>query len=170
MKSCLSRRGFTTIEVIVVVAILGILILSSYPAILNTMETRNLENSTRDILTTLQLARFRSIDTKINHRVRFYQQDGGWRFALEWEQAPDTWTTPPRTAVNSISSRFIVTVDLPASQSVEYSSIGFIEGYDSTRNSIILQSLKLKSKNQPDLRTLQVLGGGSIRNLKSPSG
>ena len=164
------KRGFTTIEVIVVVGILGILLVSSYPAILNTLETRSLENSAREILTALQTARFRTIDTKVNHRVRFFQQERGWRYVLEWEREAGTWTAAPGALIKLIPSKFVVTVNLPDDQCVEYSSVGIIEGYDSTRNSIALQSLKLKAKNQPDLRVLQVYAGGSIRNTKLASG
>lgn len=170
MKRPQPKRGFTAIEMIVVIGILGILLVASYPAILNTLETRSLENTTRDILTALQTARFRTIDTKVNHRVRFFQQEGSWRFAIEEESEPGVWTVARGTLTKAIPSNFVVTINLPDDQCIEYSSVGIVEDYDSTRNSVTLQSPKLRARNQPDLRILQVYGGGSVRNLKSSSG
>ncbi len=170
MKLNQLKRGFTAIEAILVIGILGIFLLASYPSILNTLETRNLENTTRKVLGALQTARFRAIDTKINHRVRFFQEEGLWWYVLEQEQPSHTWTTPPHFFRESIPSSLVVTINLPDNQCVEYSSIGIVDNFDSTQNTITLQSLKLKSKKQPDLRILQVYGGGSIRNIKETSG
>jgi prepilin-type N-terminal cleavage/methylation domain-containing protein len=167
-----AARGFTLIEVLVVVGIMGILLLGNYPSIMNTLGTRNLENCARDIQTTLQQARYRSIDAKINHRVRFAQIAGRWWIYLEHETANNVWFSVPGFVVKSIPSQFTVTVSLPGSapnQTVEFSSVGTIEGYDSTKNTVTLQSLALKNKQQRDLRILQVYGGGSIRYIRAAS-
>ncbi|MGA2532293.1 MAG: prepilin-type N-terminal cleavage/methylation domain-containing protein [Candidatus Aminicenantales bacterium] len=164
------ERGFTLIEVLVVVAIMGMLMVSMIPGIMNSLETRDLENSARDIQTTLQQARFRAVDNKISHRVRFAQVGGSWRVILEREAAAGVWEAVPGFLTKIISPRYVVTINLPASSSVEFSSLGILEGFDSTRNSVTLQSLKLKGKRQPDLRILTVFGGGSIRYDKASSG
>jgi len=164
------ERGFTVIEILVVISIIGILTLVSMPSIQDSLETRSLENSARDILTTLETARFRGVDTKLNHRVRFAQDAGGrWQVILEKEDPPGTWTSIKGFATKTISSRFVVSINLPADLAVEFSPVGLIEAYDSTKNSIGLQSLSLKSKSQPDLRTVTVYGGGSVRYTKSSS-
>ena len=49
-------NGFTLIEILVVLAILGVLMLASYPSILNSLETRTLENTARDIRASLHRA------------------------------------------------------------------------------------------------------------------
>ncbi len=59
-------RGFTLLEVLVVIGIMGILMIGAIPSVMNSLETRNLDNSARDIQTTLQQARYKSVDTKIN--------------------------------------------------------------------------------------------------------
>ncbi|RPJ02612.1 MAG: prepilin-type N-terminal cleavage/methylation domain-containing protein, partial [Candidatus Aminicenantes bacterium] len=73
-----TQRGFTLIEIIIVIGIMGILMAVSYPSIMNTLASRNLDNSTRQVQTYLQQTKLRAVDTKIVHRVRFYQADGGY--------------------------------------------------------------------------------------------
>ena len=146
--------------------------LVSYPSIMNTMKTRNLDNSAREIQTTLQQARYKSIDTKINHRVRFAENAGRWWIYLERETANNVWSAFPGFVAKSIPAQYTVTINLPGTapnQTVEFSSVGIVEGYDSIKNTVTLQSLDLKGKRQPDLRILQIYGGGSIRYVRATS-
>ena len=79
------ERGFTLIESLLVVAIIGVLVLVSYPSIKNSMETRGLENEAREILTTLQQAKFQAVKLKLNHRVNFDNSLGYWVYFIERE-------------------------------------------------------------------------------------
>ena len=163
-------RGFTLIEILIAVAIISILSLASYPYIMNTLETRSLENGAREILTVLQTARYRAIDTKDNHRVRFYQDEGtDWRMIIERETSAGNWEPSRGFAPRTISPKFSFSVDLPDGESVEFSSMGVVEGFDSTKNSLELQSDKLKGQNQPDLRIVRFYGGGSVHYIKTTS-
>ena len=81
----LRQQGFTFIEVLVVVGILGMILAALYPSILNTLETRGIENSARDILTTMQRAKFQAVKTKLNHRVGFVDNAGIWLYFIERE-------------------------------------------------------------------------------------
>jgi prepilin-type N-terminal cleavage/methylation domain-containing protein len=168
-----AARGFTLIEMLVVLGIIGIFLVASLPSILNSLETRNLENSAREIQTTLQQARFRAVDTRLNHRVRFVQVDGFWRVSLERLNAASVWENVPGFLTKTVSPSFVVTIllptGLPSGWVVEYSPVGVVQGYDPTHNSVTLQSLKLKGKRQPDLRILQIYGGGSVRLIKTSS-
>jgi len=164
-----AEHGFTLIEVLVVVAIMGMSMILMFPSIMNSLETRDLENSTRDIQTTLQQARYRAVNEKIDHRIRFSQDHGLWQIRLESLDAAGTWTAVPGFFVKTISRRFVVTLNLPASQTVVFSPVGIVEGYDSTHNSLTLQSVRLKAKRQPDLRVLTVFGGGTIRYVRAAS-
>ena len=47
--------------------------------------------------------------------------------------------------------------------------MGVVEGFDSTKNSLELQSDKLKGQNQPDLRIVRFYGGGSVHYIKTTS-
>ena len=170
MRNPRAERGFTLIEALVVVAIMGTMTVFMLPSIMNSLETRNLDNSTRDIQTTLQQARYRAVTEKIHYRVRFAETAGLWWVHLESEDAAGTWSAAPRFLEKSISPRFVVTLSLPAAQAVEFSPVGVVEGFDSTHNTLTLQSLKLKGKGQPDLRVLTVFGGGTIRYQRASSG
>ena len=162
------NKGFTFIEIILVVGILGMLSLIFYPDVRRTLEVRLLENEARDILTTMQRAKFQAVKTKLSHRVRFIYENNEWTFQIEREESPGQWSLMPGFIRKMISSKFQVTIDLP-SQIVEFSPLGFISNYDNEHNSITLQSTKLKSYSQPDLRVISVYAGGSIRYLEMES-
>ena len=87
-----ASRGFTLIEVIVVTGSMGILMLASYPSILNTIATRNLENTTRQIQTYLQQTKLQAVSARIAHRVRFTRVDASyWAYDMERLQPNGTW-------------------------------------------------------------------------------
>jgi prepilin-type N-terminal cleavage/methylation domain-containing protein len=164
-----TQHGFTLIEVLVIVAIMGMTMVLMFPSIMNSLETRDLENSTRDIQTTLQQARYRAVNEKINYRVEFSQDHGNWQMTLENQDGAGTWTRVPGFLARTISPRFVFTLNLPADHAVEFSPVGIVEGYDSTHNSLTLQSTRLKAKRQPDLRVLTIFGGGTIRYVRAAS-
>jgi len=161
-------RGFTFIEILIVVSILGMMILISYPDIQRTIEVRGIENEAREILTTMQRAKFQAVKTKLNHRIEFEYKHEEWFFYVEREVNPGQWSVPPGFTRNNISSKFVVDVSFP-DQTVVFSPLGFIINFDSQQNSISLQSEKLKRYGQPDLRVISVFAGGSIRYVKMES-
>lgn len=160
------RKGFALIEIMVVVAIIGIMALIFYPNIVNTLETRKLENTARDIMATLQRAKFQAVKTRLNHRVRFLQESGNWFFLIEREDTPTNWNVMPGFIRKSISSKFNVTINLPG-DTVQFSPLGFVSNYSTALNSISLQSPNLQSQNQPDQRIISVFIGGSIQYVKT---
>ena len=175
-----ARRGFTLIEVLVVVGIMGILMAVAYPSILNTMAVRNLENSSRQIQTYLQQTKLQAVDTKINHRVRFYHADGGyWVYEMERMQAdlttePSTvsWVRVPGPPRKTISPRFEVTITLPVAGpdfAIEFSPVGAVANFDVNRNAIVLRNPNLDRPGQMDERVISLFMGGSIHYAKRAS-
>lgn len=163
-----TQQGITLIETLVVIALLGMIVAWSFPSILNTLETRSLENTAREILTTLQQAKYMSVEDKVPYRVRFYNDDGLWHYVIETEESPGSWVTVPGFVPKSISTKFNVTVNLPEDK-ITFSSMGFITDFTTDQNSVTLQSPKLNNYNQPDLRLVSVFAGGSIRYEESQS-
>ncbi len=170
----LRQRGYTFIEVLVVVGVLGMILAAFYPSIMNTLETRGLENSARDILTTLQKAKFEAVKTKLNHRVGFLNDSGVWTYFIEREDSPGSWSTMPGFLRKDIPEKLIVTLNFPdvvgiPSKAVAFSPLGFVTNFDTTQNSITLQSDKLRRQGQPDLRVVSVFAGGSVHYIKTGS-
>jgi prepilin-type N-terminal cleavage/methylation domain-containing protein len=165
------RPGFTLIEFLVVVAIMGILSLSLVPSVLNTLETRALENTAREIIASLEKAKFAAVTSKFNHRIRFLNDTGDWRVVVEREQPPGTWVELTGYPPKIIAAKFNITINLPpADLAVEFSQMGFVTNHDKDYNSILIQSDKLKRQYQDDQREVIILASGSFRFLKSASG
>lgn len=172
-----ARRGFTMIEVLVVLGIMGIFLVVSYPSIMNTMAVRNLENATREIQTFLQQAKLQAVSTRVAHRVRFYHPDGGtvWAYQIEGLQEDGaTWSLDQRGPIKSISARFNVIISLPVDTTTGdpvavFSPLGMFPQYAVGQNSIALQSPKLLSQGQDDQRVLSLFMGGSIEYAKRKS-
>lgn len=168
------ERGYTLIEVLVVVGILAMILAGLYPSILNTLETRGIENSARDILTTLQKAKFEAVKTKLNHRVGFLDVGGVWTYFIEQEDATGVWSILPGYIRKEIPEKFIVTLNFPdvagvPSKGVVFTPLGFVANFDTTQNSVTLQSDNLRKKGQPDLRVVAVFAGGSVQYIKTGS-
>jgi prepilin-type N-terminal cleavage/methylation domain-containing protein len=168
-----SARGFTLIEILVVVGIMGIFLTVSYPSILNVMAVRNLDNTTREVQTYLHQAKLQAVSTKIVHRVRFHQPEGTyWAYEIERLQMDGTWiraTTAPR---KTIPVRINATIDLPldgADPTAIFSPVGAVANFAVDQNSIVLQSPKLDRPSQMDERVISLFMGGSIHYAKRKS-
>jgi prepilin-type N-terminal cleavage/methylation domain-containing protein len=165
MKS--TSRGFTLIEVIVVIGIIAIMTVASIPGISNVIEARALDGAARDVLMALQTAKWKAAADRYNYRVRFSQVGTSWKYQIEGEAVSGTWTTAPGTLQKSISSKFSVTLTLPTTKDVIFTPTGFVYNIDSTKNSIMITSAKLASLSQQSNRTVRFYAGGTILFLKS---
>jgi len=161
-------KGFTFIEIVIVIAVIGVIALAIYPSVQNTLQTRLFENTAKDILTTMQKAKFQAVKTKLNHRVRFDLRNTIWYFFIEQETALNAWNKMTGFVDKSIPPQFNVTMSLQ-DQTVVFSSLGLVSNFVTTHNSIVLQSDKLKGYNRDDERIINVYAGGSIQYVKARS-
>ena len=149
-----------------VVAIIGILTLIAYPNIKNSLEVRGLENEAREILSTLQQAKFQAVKFKLNHRVNFDNSLGYWVYFIEKEVSYNAWVEVPRFIRKSIPNRFVVTLNLPG-QVLVFSPLGFVLNYSTTQHDISIQSPNIQRQSQPSTRTIVIYAGGSVQYTKS---
>jgi prepilin-type N-terminal cleavage/methylation domain-containing protein len=164
-------KGFTFLEITLVIAIMGILLALSYPSLMNSLHTRSLESTAREIASDLQWAKLQAVKTKINHRLRFEQlASGAWTTSLELEREtqPSTWEMMPKYVRRVISTNFNVTVSLPGN-CVVYSSLGLVDNFSTLMNTVTVQSDKLKQQEQMDVREILVYAGGTVQYLRSRS-
>ena len=168
MRTC--TKGYTLIGILVAIAVIGIIGFAVAPQIMNTLELRTLENSAREVVSTMDRAKFQAIKTKLNHRVRFDNTTGSWVMLTEQETAAGTWDEVPGFVPRSLSLKFNLTFNLPADLSVVFSPAGLVLNYDATNHSIVMQSDRMVRYNQPDQREILIYFGGSIRYIKSSSG
>jgi prepilin-type N-terminal cleavage/methylation domain-containing protein len=161
-------QGFTMIEAMVVIAIIGVIALAVYPSIQNTLQVRMLENSAKDVLTTMEQAKFQAVKTKLNHRIRFQQRNTIWYFFIEQETALGVWGKMSGFVDKSIPPQFNVTMSLQ-NQTVEFSPLGLVLNFVTANNSVTLQSNKLLGYNRDDQRIINVYAGGSIQYVKARS-
>jgi len=170
----LDQKGFTFLEILVVVAIIGILLVMAYPNIMSSLETRGLENEAREILTTFQQAKFQAVKFKLNFRVRFDDSAGPWVYYIEQETVPGTWVEVPGSYRRSIPSKYTVAVNF-ANEEVVFTPLGMVGYYKDcfeqnlavSLQDISLQSPNLQRQGQPSTRTINVFAGGSIQYVKS---
>jgi Tfp pilus assembly protein FimT len=160
------REGVTLLEVLIVIGLVSLMMLLALPNIRNSLETRDLENQARDILTTMQRAKFQAVKSKLNHRVRFEDLGSYWVYYIEREDSPGTWNLMPGLVKKPVITKFIITVNLP-SLLATFSPLGFVTDFDTNQNSVTLQSPKLNRAGQPDQRSISVFAGGSVRYVKN---
>jgi prepilin-type N-terminal cleavage/methylation domain-containing protein len=160
-------RGFTFIELVIVIGVIAILTAGSFPAIMNSLETRSLDGAGRDVLMAMQTAKWKAAADKYNYRVRFSQVGTSWKYIIEREATAGTWTTAPGALQKSIPSKFAVIVTLPTTKDVIFTPTGFVYNCDSTKNSIMISSAKLASLSQLSHRTVRFYTGGLVQFLKS---
>jgi prepilin-type N-terminal cleavage/methylation domain-containing protein len=160
------KNGYTMIEVLIVVAVLGVLLLVSYPNIKNSLEVRNLDNQARSILGTFQQAKFQAVRNKLNYRVRFDNSLGYWTYYLEAEVNYLVWQAVPGTGRKSIPQKYVTTVNLP-NNVVEFSPLGMPNNFSTTQHDVTIQSPKLATQGKLSRRIINVFGGGSVQFLKA---
>lgn len=167
-----NKKGFTLLELLVVLGVMGILMFASYPSIMNSLDSRDLENTARDIQASMQTARFQAVSSKLSHRLRFDNSTGPWTYVIEREATSGNWASMSRYLARTISPKLLVSVvlpSLPAANTVVFDSVGMVSNFDTLKNTITLQSPKLKLRGQPDLRTIVFYNGGSVKYIKSSS-
>jgi hypothetical protein len=155
-----------------VIGIIAVLAAALYPNLMNSLETKTLENEARDILTSLQRAKFLAVKNKYPHRLRFEQdaETSLWKYIIEREETAGNWTMIPGFVSRLIPSKFDVTVDLPDPDlDVVYSPMGTVTNFDLQHNTVIVQSDRLERQDQLDRREIQIYTGGSVRFVKSES-
>ncbi len=159
-------KGFTFLEIMLVIAIIGIIVALSYPSLMNSLHTRSLESTAREIASDLQWAKLQAVKTKLNHRLRFEQlASGAWTMSLERETQPSTWEMMPKYVRRVISTNFNVTVSLP-DNCVVYSSLGLVDNFSTLMNTVTVQSDKLKQQEQMDVREILIFAGGTVQYLR----
>lgn len=163
-----AARGFTFIEIMVVVSIIGLTALAIYPAINNALRTRTFDNTARDILTTMQHAKNMAVRTKISHRVRFLQREDVWFYVAEQEQADGTWARVEGYIEKSIPVEFASTITLPL-QAVTFTALGYVSDFTVNQNTVTIQSARLTGAGQDDQRVVSVYAGGSVRYARDRS-
>ncbi len=155
------------------IGIMGILLLGSFPSILNILATRDVENTARQIQTYLQQTKFQAVSTRIVHRVRFTRINSSyWVYDMERLQENGTWIKSENALRKVIPSNLNVTFTVPlfgGDPVIIFSPVGSVANYAIGQNTITLQSPKLNRPGQMDQRIISLYMGGSIQYSKRKS-
>ena len=76
-------QGFSLVEMIISVAIIGFVSLMALPTVIAQLVGYDIETSAKEISSALQVARVRAIDTRMPHRVKFDLNSNPQRFIIQ---------------------------------------------------------------------------------------
>jgi|Deesub1362B_J571_1020462.scaffolds.fasta_scaffold00877_10 prepilin-type N-terminal cleavage/methylation domain-containing protein len=166
------NKAFTLIEILVILTIAGILIVLGYPAIRTSIEKRKLDDNAREILATLQRAKFQAVKTKTIHCVRFNLDQNTYTLDI-YDYTNNQWRTILRKVISPPVA--ILNIDLPdpdnlgeidVNDQIIFNSLGFAD----RQGSVTLRNLSLTSyEGVEDLRLIRIMIGGSIDIIKQES-
>lgn len=88
-----SRSGFTLVETMVVVVLLGLLLAMAIPNFANSNRRRRTEAAATDLSTCLQIARSRTVATRVPFRVVLDPENG--TFWTERSESDSSWVRDP---------------------------------------------------------------------------
>jgi uncharacterized protein (TIGR02596 family) len=179
------KRAFSLIEILAVVAILGILMAFVAPAIISSLGASNLNKAGQTIGDQIALARQEALTRNREVQIRFYYisngQDAGWRAIQIWrvESSDDKFTDIAVSRLQRLPEGITISGDpslsplLKADQSVQgesnlpggiasYSGFRFLPGGGTgdaltTANNFVTVQSSLETRNPPkNFYTVQV--------------
>ena len=78
-----TMRGFSIVEIIMSLAIIGFVSLLALPAVIAQLAGYDIETSAKEISSALMVARVRAIDTRMPHRVKLDLNSNPQRFIIQ---------------------------------------------------------------------------------------
>jgi len=94
-------EGFTIVEMVIVIAIIGILIVIAVPDFLGLTPRMRLKSAARDIVSNMQLSRINAVRDNSTWAVQFDTDDAQYR-VLSDDGADDTWNTGDDTVYKTV--------------------------------------------------------------------
>ncbi|MFW6128968.1 MAG: pilus assembly FimT family protein [Candidatus Aminicenantaceae bacterium] len=157
----MKQKGFSLIEAVIVIAVLGMMVIFFYPNITGVREKRQLENAAKEILLTMQQAKIQAVKTKLDHRVRFNNDTGKWIYMIEREDTAGAWALMPGFIKKTIPAQFTATINLP-NKIATFSPMGFNTDFSAGNNTVSIQSAQLQEYGHPGYRTINIYAGGAV--------
>ena len=93
-----SKGGFTLVELIIVVVIMGVIAAMAVPSVITFFDNYRLQGAAREVMLTMQLAKMKAISKNLQYKVDLTPTGGpaGGTYLLQEgnkSSGSDTWTT-----------------------------------------------------------------------------
>lgn len=115
MKMIKQDKGFSLVELLLVVALIGVMVFISFPAIMKQLGHQRLVRSTRDLFTEINAARINAITRNVNYEVDI---NGPVIQLMYFNSATALWVNEPTHTTGRLQDRVTITAPSAAFQVV----------------------------------------------------
>ena len=147
------QTGFTLIESMVCLAMVGVTVGTALPSIQQASERRHLEGAAAQLATDIRQARSAAVALTAPVRLSFHQASAGSCYLLHTGRTADCSCDPSAGAVCTNGAQVIRSVAFPPSSEVQISSNSASMLFEPHRGTVTpTASINLRLRNGPTLR------------------
>jgi len=137
-----SARGFTLVEMLIVILLMGMMLAFAVPALRRLGNSQGLKGTKENIISQLQLARARAISTGVEQKMHFYPGTYGYDYHLHGSSgAAAGWMFPKGVTYENSAS---VSINMQPNGSVTFDPYNtntiYLKNVQGVRDTVVVMS------------------------------